>query len=51
MEEESKFYFLVALGGNLLWAATCFLDPAAPGQVVLIKLMSGLGAAIGSVNR
>jgi hypothetical protein len=48
MEPESKVFWWIALGGNLLWAATCFLNPAAAGEMVLIKLMSVIGAAIGT---
>jgi len=48
MEEESKLYWWIALGGNLVWAGTCFLNPAAAGEVVLIKILSFAGAAYGS---
>jgi hypothetical protein len=47
-EEESRVYFYVALAGNLVWAATCFLDPAVAAQAVLIKIMSVTGATVGS---
>jgi hypothetical protein len=46
--EESRFFFYVALAGNLLWAATCFINPAVAGAGLAIKLMSVGGAAIGS---
>jgi len=48
MEDESRKYFWIALAGNLLWASTVFLNPAAAGEMVLIKMMSGVGATIGS---
>jgi hypothetical protein len=43
--DEAMKWFLVALGGNLLWAATAFLNPAA---AVAIRVMSVAGATIGS---
>jgi hypothetical protein len=43
--DEAVQWFLVALAGNLVWAATCFLDPAA---AIAIRLMSFGGAAVGS---
>jgi hypothetical protein len=47
-EPESKVYWYVALAGNLIWAGTCFLNPAAAGEAVLIKILSFAGAAYGS---
>lgn len=47
-EDESQKYFWIALAGNLLWAATVFLNPAAAGEMTLIRWMSGVGATIGS---
>jgi hypothetical protein len=44
-DDEAMKWFLVALGGNLLWAATAFLNPAA---AVAIRVMSVAGATIGS---
>ncbi len=44
-EKQSSVWFLIALGGNLVWAATCFVNPMA-GAV--IKAMSVGGAIIGS---
>jgi hypothetical protein len=43
--DEAVQWFLVALAGNLVWAATAFLDPAA---AILIRVMSVAGAAVGS---
>lgn len=48
MEEQSKIYWWIALGGNLVWAATCFLNPAVAGEMTLIKIMSVAGATYGS---
>lgn len=48
MDDESRKYFWIALAGNLLWASTVFLNPAAAGEMLLIKMMSGVGATIGS---
>jgi hypothetical protein len=48
VESESKLYWWIALGGNLLWAATCLVNPEAALAGVLIKGMSFAGAAIGS---
>ena len=44
IQEESKLYWWIALGGNLVWAATCFLNPAVAGEMILIKIMSVAGA-------
>src|SRR5215211_892581 len=43
-EDGSKVFWYIALGGNLLWAGTCLVNPAG-GAVVG---MSFFGAAIGS---
>ena len=48
VEQDSKAYWWIALSGNLVWAATCFLNPAAAGAATLIKVMSFTGAAFGS---
>ena len=44
-EDSSKVFWFIALGGNLLWAGTCLVNPAAAGG---ITIMSFAGAAIGS---
>src|SRR5262249_40314341 len=46
-DEESSFYFFVALAGNLVWAATCFI-PVAGEVTTLVKVMSIGGAVLGS---
>lgn len=43
--DEALKWFLIALGGNLVWAATAFVDPAAS---FAIKAMSVGGAVVGS---
>ena len=43
-EDSSRVFWYIALGGNLLWAGTCLINPAAAG----ITIMSFSGAAIGS---
>lgn len=43
--DEAMTWFLIALGGNLVWAATAFVNPAA---AIAIRAMSVGGAAIGS---
>ncbi|MFK4530164.1 hypothetical protein ABIF90_008145 [Bradyrhizobium japonicum] len=48
LDDESRKYFWIALAGNLLWASTVFLNPAVAGELTLIRVMSGVGAAIGS---
>lgn len=45
---EGKNPWYVALAGNLLWAATCFLDPAAAGYVVMMRVMSVSGGVLAS---
>jgi hypothetical protein len=44
-ESNSTAWFLVALGGNLVWAATCLVNPMA--SAVIIAMSFG-GAAVGS---
>jgi hypothetical protein len=44
-DDEGAKWFLIALGGNLVWAATAFVAPEA---TVAIRLMSVGGAAVGS---
>jgi len=44
-DDDSKVFWFIALGGNLLWAGTCLVNPAAAGS---ITIMSFAGAAIGS---
>ncbi len=44
-DDEAAKWFLVALGGNLVWAATAFVAPEA---VVAIRIMSVGGATVGS---
>jgi hypothetical protein len=48
IEDATKDYWLIALAGNLIWAATCFIDPALPIAITLIKVMSVSGAVIGA---
>ncbi len=43
--DESLMWFSVAAAGNMLWAATAFVAPEA---VIAIRVMSLVGAAIGS---
>jgi hypothetical protein len=47
-DEKSSAYFYFALAGNLLWAATCFLNPQVAIEAVFIKIMSVVGASYGS---
>jgi hypothetical protein len=54
-EEESRFGFYLALAGNLLWAATSLINPAAAiGSAIavqgsrIIQVMSFTGATVGS---
>jgi hypothetical protein len=47
-EEESRVYFWIALAGNLVWAGTCFIDPAVGAGALLIKILSAAGATYGS---
>ena len=47
-ETENQVYWYIALAGNLLWAGTCFLNPAVAGEATLIKVMSFAGATYGS---
>jgi hypothetical protein len=51
-EESSRFYWFVALAGNLLWAATCFVsvEAAVPGAAVL-TLLREEGAAKDALRR
>jgi hypothetical protein len=44
-ESDSGVWFGVALAGNLIWAATCLLSPAAGAAIIA---MSFAGAALGS---
>ncbi len=44
-EESSGVWFLVALAGNMAWAATSFLNPAA---AIVIRAISLAGSVIGS---
>lgn len=44
-DDRAAAFFLIALGGNLVWAATSFLNPAA---ALAIRLMSVGGAIVGS---
>jgi hypothetical protein len=43
--DEAAKWFLVALGGNLVWAATAFVAPEA---ALAIRVMSVAGATVGS---
>jgi hypothetical protein len=45
---DGRKWFIIALAGNLLWAATAFLDPLVLAGALAIKLMSVSGATIGS---
>jgi hypothetical protein len=44
--KNATFYFVVALAGNLLWAATSL--PSLQGMKTLVVVMSGVGATVGS---
>lgn len=44
-DDDGAKWFLIALGGNLVWAATAFVAPEA---VIAIRAMSVAGAAVGS---
>jgi hypothetical protein len=50
---ESQVFWWIALGGNLLWAATSLLDPAVAAEQALIILMSHVGgiAAAGAAKK
>ena len=37
-DDKSRFYWYVALAGNLLWAATCFINPGAAVSASAIHL-------------
>ncbi|MGI9100532.1 MAG: hypothetical protein ACR2H2_18935 [Solirubrobacteraceae bacterium] len=43
--DDAMTWFLIALGGNLVWAATAFVNPTA---AIAIRAMSVAGATIGS---
>jgi hypothetical protein len=52
---DSHIFWWIALAGNMLWAATCFISPPAAAtaaairsQTSVIQLMSVAGAAVGS---
>jgi|SRR5215475_6279538 len=56
-EDDSKLFWYIALGGNLLWAGTCLINPAAgiglrianqARAALLVKVMSFAGATVGS---
>jgi hypothetical protein len=47
-DDDAKKWFVVALVGNLAWAATAFLNPALVADVALAKLLSVGGATVGS---
>lgn len=50
-EEQSRGSWWIALAGNMLWAATCFIPVVGEGAAVaqaMIGLMSVTGAAFGS---
>jgi hypothetical protein len=50
-EQESRASWWIALAGNMLWAATCFIPVVGEGAAVaqaMIRLMSVAGAAFGS---
>lgn len=44
-DDDGTKWFLLALAGNLVWAATAFVNPAA---ALAIRVMSVAGAAVGS---
>jgi hypothetical protein len=44
--EESKVFWWLALAGNMVWAATSFLDPAIAIENELIVLLAHTGAAV-----
>jgi hypothetical protein len=37
---ESRIFWYIALAGNLLWAATCFINPAAAGAAASARYLS-----------
>jgi len=43
--DDAARWFLVALGGNLVWASAAFLNPTA---TIAIRIMSAAGAVIGA---
>lgn len=47
-DERSHRAWFLALFGNLMWAATCFVGPEVAGGGLLIKVFSGIGATVGS---
>ena len=47
-DSDAVKWFLAALGGNLAWALTAFLNPAVLADAAMIKLLSMAGATIGS---
>ena len=47
-DDDAKKWFVVALIGNLAWAATAFLNPALVGDAALSKVLSVAGATVGS---
>jgi hypothetical protein len=41
---ESRFFWYVALIGNLVWAATCFINPVAAAEIAATELLVGEAA-------
>jgi hypothetical protein len=47
-DKDGKIWWWIALAGNLVWAATIFINPAAAGGMLWIKIMSVSGGIIGA---
>jgi hypothetical protein len=47
-EKGGQIWWWVALAGNLIWAATAFINPVAAGATIWIRVMSVSGGVIAS---
>ena len=47
-DKDGKIWWWIALAGNLVWAATIFINPAAAGGMLWIKIMSVSGGIVGA---
>jgi hypothetical protein len=47
-DKEGQIWWWVALAGNLIWAATTFINPAAAGAMIWIRVMSVSGGVVAS---
>lgn len=45
---DSEVFWWIALGGNLLWAATSLINPEVAIGLAAIRILSHVGAAVGS---